>query len=255
MINEIENLMGDYALWLKDRTHLRKVDDNWVEVSTPHLDRHNDYLQIFIKREGDRFLMTDDGYVLRDLEMSGCPIDSPKRKELLHQSLNGFGVDMSGDQMVVTAAKSDFPLKKHNLVQAMLAVNDMFHLASPTVFSLFKEDVANWLSQSDIRVVPDIKLTGESKFDHVFDFAIPGSKDVPERILKAINMPSKESAERLVFAWIDTQKVRSAKSQAYAVLNDSFSSPSLQIIDALKSYQIVAMKWSERERFKSALAA
>ena len=59
---------------------------------------------------------------------------------------------------LVTASAENFPLRKHNLIQAMLAVNDMFYLAEPVVKSLFYEDVIAWLEQNEIRYTPKVKL-------------------------------------------------------------------------------------------------
>ena len=39
---EIEKLLDDYRVWLKDKTTLREVNSKWVEITTPYLDRHND---------------------------------------------------------------------------------------------------------------------------------------------------------------------------------------------------------------------
>ena len=39
--------LGIEGLWLKDKTTLREVDGEWVEITTPYLDRHNDALQIY----------------------------------------------------------------------------------------------------------------------------------------------------------------------------------------------------------------
>lgn len=43
MIQEIQNLLAAYHTWLKDKTALRQIDQ-WVEITTPYLDRHNDLL-------------------------------------------------------------------------------------------------------------------------------------------------------------------------------------------------------------------
>ena len=87
-----------------------------------------------------------------DLELSGCTLDSPKSKALLRTTLNGFGVQLDGNHkaLVVRTTAKDFALKKHNLLQAMLAVNDLFYLATPMVRSFFVEDVEAWLRISDI---------------------------------------------------------------------------------------------------------
>ena len=82
MINEIQTLLDRYNAWLKEKTVLREVAD-WVEITTPYLDRHNDYLQIYAKRVDGSFILTDDGYTIEDLLQSGCRLDSSKRQSLL----------------------------------------------------------------------------------------------------------------------------------------------------------------------------
>jgi len=144
MIQDIQRLMDAYHAWLKDQSTLRQIDA-WVEITTPYLDRHNDYVQIYAKRSNGGFTLTDDGYTLEDLQQTGCKLDSRKRQDLLKMTLNGFGVQLEGSALQVHAAPESFAVRKHNLVQAILAVNDMFYLAVPMVASLFYEDVVAWL--------------------------------------------------------------------------------------------------------------
>ncbi len=234
MIDEIQKLLDQYLAWLKDKTTLRQVKD-WIEITTPYLDRHNDYLQIYARRENNGFLLTDDGYVIGDLRRSGCELESKKRKDLLALTLNGFGVKLDGDNLVAQASSDNFALRKHNLVQSMLAVNDLFYLAVPMVASLFLEDVTAWLELVEIRYTPKVKFTGKSGYDHLFDFVIPASKKQPERILQAINRPSRNTAQAVAFSWIDTKKVRPANSRAYAFLNDSEHTLTGSVLEALEN--------------------
>ena len=92
MLSEIKELLDNYSLWPRDKTTLRQIDENWVEITTPFLDRHNDYIQIYAKRENGKYLLSDDGLTIEDLIMSGCNLDTPKRQSLLNVTLNGFGV-------------------------------------------------------------------------------------------------------------------------------------------------------------------
>ena len=256
MIDEVQSLLDGYWRWLKDQTSLRAVHD-CVEITTPFLDRHNDYLQIYAKRHDGGFILTDDGYTVADLEQSGCTIDSPRRQDLLRTTLNGFGVQISetSKELEVRASAGNFALRKHSLVQAMLAVNDLFHLASPTVLSLFYEDVVAWLDTGDIRYTPNVRFAGRSGYDHRFDFVIPKSKIRPERVLRAINRPSRETAQMMTFAWLDTREVRSPEAHAYAILNDSDRPISQSILDAMRSYDVQPIPWSDRERSREDLAA
>lgn len=254
MIHDIQKLLDDYAAWLRDKTSLRQLED-WVEITTPYLDRHNDYVQIYARKSNGSFVLTDDGYTIEDLEQSGCKLNSPKRQELLKMTLNGFGIQLRGDALEVHATPENFALRKHNLLQAMLAVNDMFYLAVPVISSLFYEDVVAWLDLHDVRYTPKVKFSGKTGFDHLFDFVIPKSRRQPERIIQTINRPNRDTAQMVAFAWIDTKEVRSPDAKAYALLNDSEIAISSSVIDALRNYDVQPISWSRRDEVCEELAA
>lgn len=254
MIAEIQVLLDQYIAWLKDKTSLRQIRD-WVEITTPYIDRHNDYVQLYAKRDGGGYLLSDDGFTIEDLEQSGCKLESPKRQQLLKITLNGFGVRLNGERLEVRASADNFALRKHSLIQAMLAVNDLFYLAAPTVASLFYEDVVHWLELNEIRYTEKVKFTGTSGYDHLFDFVIPKSRRRPERILQTINSPKKETAQRLAFSWIDTKQVRPPNAIAYAVLNDSEHAIPSSVTDALRNYEVRPIVWSQRDDVREELVA
>lgn len=254
MIEEVRTLLDQYAQWVRDKTVLREVGDEYLEITTPYLDRHNDYTQIYVRKDEGGYELTDGGEIIDDLRSSGCDLETKKRKDLLTATLNGFGIQRDGDQLIVKANASNFALRKHNLVQAMLAVNDLFYLAVPVVASLFLEDVTAWLELHDIRFTPRVKFTGKSGYDHHFDFVVPASRRAPERLLRAVSRPSRDIAEAMAFAWIDTREVRSPNSRFYAFLNDEERAPSSTVLDALRNYDISPVAWSARESVREELA-
>lgn len=255
MINEIEDLIDQYTVWLRDKTVVRQVTPDWVEITTPYLDRHNDYLQIYTRKQNGHFILTDDGYIIGDLLQSGCNLDTPKREALLKMTLAGFGVHLHEGQLQVQASLENFGQRKHDLVQAMLAINDMFYMAVPLVASLFYEDVVTWLDTNDIRYTPSIKFTGKSGYDHLFDFIIPKSRRQPERIIQTVNRPSRDTAEAVAFAWIDTREVRPSDARAYAFLNDQEQRIPVSALAALENYQMQPVAWSRRDAVLAELAA
>ncbi len=167
MIADIKTLLDSYISWLRDKTTLREIGD-WVEITTPYADRHNDLLQIYAKRTDSGYILTDDGYIIEDLEQSGCKLETPKRQALLKMTVNGFGIQLNERRLEVKASTDNFALRKHNLLQAMLSINDLFYLAEPFVSSLFYEDVINWLDLNEIRYTPQVKFTGKTGYDHLF---------------------------------------------------------------------------------------
>lgn len=254
MIDDIEARLEEYQMWLKDKTTLRQVQDDWVEVTTPFLDRHNDYLQIYARKRNGRYLLTDDGYTIEDLEQSGCSLDSPKRQMLLRMTLAGFGVKKQDNRLQVLATASEFAQRKHDLIQSMLAINDMFYLARPFVESLFYEDVMSWFDLHEVRYTPRVKLPGQSGFDHLFDFIIPKSRTQPERFVQTITKPRRDTAEKTAFAWYDVHEVRDPNARAYAFLNDEDQQISPKVTDALESYGVRPVSWSLRETVLPELA-
>lgn len=76
----------------------------------------------------------------------------------------------------------------------------------PVVASLFLEDVTAWLELHDIRFTPTVKFTGRTGYDHTFDFVVPASRRAPERLIRAVNRPSRDLAESLAFSWVEYER-------------------------------------------------
>ena len=254
MATDCESLVDSYVNWLRERITTEDID-GICEITTPFLDRHNDRLQMYVERRGAQLRLTDDGYIIGDLETSGCLLDTSHRREMLRTILNGFGVREEDGELVVESSERDFPRKKHCLLQAMLTVNDMFMTARHRVSRLFLEDVARFLDDHDVRNTPSVEFTGRSGFVHKYDFVIPRSKKMPERILRAINYPTRDAATSMIFSWTDTRETRASDSKAYAILNDSERDPSSDVLSAFSQYDVTAVRWSERGRHLNDLCA
>jgi hypothetical protein len=242
-------VIAEYLKWIKDNTVTKTVVEGKVcSISTPFLDRHNDHLDIYLLKTNDNLKLTDNGYTIADLKMSGFEINTPKRESILKTALNGFGVKMNGnDELYVDANPQNIGQKKHYLLQAILAVNDMFNLAQETVYSLFKEDVELYLRINDIFFSKDIKLTGKSGFDHNIDFLIPASKSKPERLIKAINTAKKDTVLSSIMAFNDINQTRETPTKNFVVYNDLEKEVSKDVIGALDNYSVKHIPWSHKE--------
>ncbi len=242
---ECEKLIHGYLHWLKEGLHVHELEGSCM-VATPFLDRHNDELEIYVERNNGGVLLTDDGYTMRDLASCGMTFDTDKRKAHLTAILNGFGVKQHQDELRVHANAHDFPQKKHNLVQAMLAVNDMFVMGQEHVLSLFKEDVALFFETNSVSVFPDFKLSGRSGFDHKFDFGLAKTQKRPQRLVQAINNLTKDQATSFAFAVTDVKSMRSEPLKAYALINDVEHPPTDENLSALRAYDVEALFWSRQ---------
>jgi len=251
-----QKIIENYIKWIKDNTSIKSIKDgNSCEITVPFLDRHNDHLQIYVLKEGNKYKLTDDGYTIADLKMSGMEINTPKKEKIFKTVLNGFGVKHGdNDELYIEANLNNIGQKKHYLLQAILAVNDMYVLSQENIHSLFKEDVEMYFHSNEIFYNRDIKITGKTGFDHNIDFIIAASKSRPERLIKAINIPKKDPAMAAIFAFNDIVAVREQKMDNYVIYNDLDSPVSNEVSLALANYGIRNIPWSQKERCKKEFA-
>ena len=249
---ECQQLINEYLQWLKDEHEVTALDGS-CQISTPFLDRHNDAIEIFVEKKDGSLRLTDDGYTVRDLRASGMEFTTEKRKAHLAAVLNGFGLRQENDAIFVGASLEDFPQKKHNLLQAILAMNDMFVMAEEHVLSLFKEDVALFLEAHRVPAFLDFKLSGKSGLDHKFDFGLPKTTEKPQRVLQAINTLTKDNATSLAFGLADVRLIRTDPIGGLAMINDAVRPPNEEYLAALRAYEIQPLLWSHRQEVVSSL--
>lgn len=246
---QCKQLVDSYLKWLKESIRIEELDSCCL-ISTPFLDRHNDEIEIYVEKRGDSLWLTDDGYTLSDLKQSNVFLDTTeKRQNHLKCILNGFGIQQEGDELCVPTSPKDFPQRKHNLIQAILAVNDMFVMGEESVLQLFKEDVEKFLREKGVPTLRDIKLSGLSGFDHKFDFGIAATTNHPEGILQTINRLTKDQATSLAFMVGDVKLARGETTlSAYAFLNDEENEINPDYLSALTAYKIKPLLWSRKDK-------
>ena len=243
---ECDTLIEAYVSWLRKGLVTQELRGS-CELTTPFLDRHNDHVQGYAQKQNGNVILSDDGYTMADLRASGLDLNSPKRKDILQSVLNGFGVRNDGGRLVVEASPRNLGQRTHNLVQAMLAISDMFVMARARVETLFYEDVREYLDLKEVRYNERVKLAGKSGYDHAVDFLIPPSRNRPERLVQVINAPSKHSIISFLFSLEDTREGRGKGVEAFAFLNDGERSAGGDVLEALGAYSVHPILWSQRE--------
>lgn len=251
---ECQELIDDYLAWLKEGLSGARLSDA-CEITTPFLDRHNDHLQVYAHKGNGSIRLSDDGYIMSDLAASGLELTTPKRRDLLETALRGFGVRLDGQTLTVDASPRNLGQKMHSLIQAMIAVNDMFVMAQPRVSTFFFEDVKAFFDLQDIRYIDRVKVAGISGFDHAIDFLIPSSTSRPERLVQTLNSPTKTSVASYLFSLTDTRAARESRAEAYAFLNDEDNVVGGGVLEALHAYDVRPLLWTERSRSVELLAS
>lgn len=240
---DIQKLIDEYAAWLKSEITFEKIGE-YYEITTPYLDNASDYLQIYVRMDGDEIFFSDDSATIRGLKMGGFQF-TPSRKLHLQRILNQFGVKLDGDELTLKAPVKLFAQKKHLFIQAMLRIDDMFTISKSKVASIFLDDIQDFFAEKDIFYSDNVQFTGTSGFAHNYDFLLQRSRTKPERLCQAVNNPNKSSMGNALFAWNDTKPSRRNDSQLIVILNDQ-NSIARGIEDAFLNYDAKVVRWSER---------
>lgn len=244
----IEKMLDEYAAWLRSEISADKIGE-YYEITTPYLDNANDYLQIYVKVDGDDVFLTDDGATIQNLKMNGFQFN-PGRKVQLARILRQYGVSLDGTELIAKAQVRDFAKKKHLLIQAMLRVDDMFLLSKSRVASLFLDDVQEFFDEKEIYYSDNVQFAGKSGFAHTYDFLLQRSKNRPERLCQAINNPNRTNMSNVLFAWNDTKPARKNDSQLIILLNDQ-NAIGKGIEEGFSNYDAKVIRWSERYQDKN----
>lgn len=245
----MESHINNYLEWLRKNMKEETLPNGLVEITTPFLDRHNDYTQIYLQKlEDGNYRVTDLGYTVDDLEMCGVDIASGKRNEILHRTLSAVGIkfDDQTKELYAVCSYNQLAETQHALTQCMLDVNDLFYLSSESVSNIFYEDVKNYFEKSKIFYTPDVNIIGRSGLNHHFPFVFQRNAKHPERLVRVANNLTRAEAERFMFVWLDICKMR-PESCLLVLVNDKHKiTESLLSGMAKFDEKIIPVPWSKR---------
>lgn len=250
MNNWFDESINQYYSWLKDKTFTRLDEKTeWVTVSTPFVGLFNDPIEIYMKKDGDTIVLSDDGVTLRNLELAGANvIRSPKRKEWLEFILLNYGVQLQNNELYVNSKLIDFPQKKHNLICAISEISDMEITAKHIISSLFREDVRQLLDNQGIIYTPQFITKGSTGIEFTFDFQIAGREK--ELVLKSFNSLNKINVPNFLFSLDDIRPIREKSSGkellSLAIINDVEKDIKQEFVNALRRKNTDIIFWSER---------
>lgn len=246
----IDERIETYYQWLKDNTAIKEdIGTGWSSVSTPFVGLFNDCIEIFIKKEEDKILLSDDSLTIENLTLLGVDIArSPKRMEFIKYVLRNYGVQLVDKELTVVSSEKDFPQKKHALISAISEISDLGITAKHTVASVFVEDVQTYLTERDVTFTPQFIAKGSTGLEFNFDFHIAGKKS--ELVIKPFNSLNQGAVERFLFSWQDIKDTRESvtkkEMKSLAVINDTVNEPKREYIEAFKSKNADVLFWSLR---------
>lgn len=247
----IDQLKQEYLEWTQKKLKFER-NDGFVEIVTPFVDMHHDYVSLFCSKESNGYKLSDDGYLINELNDLGVDVTkSSKRNQFFTMTLNIFGIsfDSSTSELYVKFhTLSEYPERQQRLIQCVMRVSDMLLTSRNRVISFFTEDIANYFLENDVFFNESASFIGRSGRGQTFDFALPRTKRVKPKLIKAINNPTSESYKDPLLSFIDVQETKSDHG-FLVVANDTNIAISDKFVQSLENYNIKVLPWSDRNKW------
>ncbi len=135
-------------------------------VGVPLLLDDGDYPTIVVKRDGDRWVLGDEGttYLRLGYEFDDEQLASPTRRRLIDQTCQRFGLEERRGELLLTAAPGREGLALYDYATALVQIESLKLLSEDRVRSAFADDARSLLE----RVIPADKRAA-GWFDAVHD--------------------------------------------------------------------------------------
>ena len=246
---EINKLIAEYTSWLNSKISVAKYGETY-ELTTPFLDRFNDYLQIYVTPEKDGDLtLTDGGYIIDNLQASGVMLkQGGKKMNRINQIIKNYGLSIEDYCIKTVSKESQFPQKKHAMVQAMLAIDELYETEPRAEKDFFAADVKSYLDNNSIYYSDGVAFEGKSGSTATYDLLFQRNKNHPERLCNIVSRMTESSRNMMIFNWMDISPIRKPDSMLIVILNDIVREVEEKDINALESYNITPARFSEPEK-------
>lgn len=252
MMLSAKDLKHEYLNWYNKHLQYESLNDNLIKINNPFKDHTLDDIVLYvIKNPNDGTVtLTDDGYTMYLLEISGIDIKkSQKRKFIFSKNLETYGVKFNNktEELYIKSPIEKFSESKHRLLQCLLFINDMYILSKPNVKNIFTEDVSEVFDENDIIYTQDIIISGHSGMSHKFEFVIPSKKDSKEKFIKTVSSPNNSLNIKAFVTDVNQAKVvkREKPNAFYFILDDRKKTVNLEVKNLLTESEITPINFTD----------
>ncbi|MCY3986656.1 MAG: DUF1828 domain-containing protein [Candidatus Dadabacteria bacterium] len=153
-IGEIEQ---DFREKISTKIRLAPEGVDRFRVFTPFLFEDGDHLAIVLKREGERWLLSDEAHTYMHLtyDIDERDLHIGTRQKIISNTLSTFRVEDRQGELTLDVQDERYGDALYSFIQALLKISDVSYLSRGRVKSTFAEDFQVLLR----RVVPEERMS------------------------------------------------------------------------------------------------
>jgi Domain of unknown function DUF1828 len=188
-------LKDEFKSRVCEQIDLEPEGENRFLVINPFRFDDGDHFVITLKREGDRWILSDEASTIMHLsywlDEEDATKPGGKRREIIDNSLATFSVENRDGELIIPVKEDRFGDALFNLIQGLTKVTDISFLSREIVRSTFMEDLKSFLQRTvdETRLEFDWK---DERHDPIGNYAVDFRVNGMKRPFFIYGLPSEE---------------------------------------------------------------
>ena len=118
---KVQNIIDKIGDWIPNGITYDEIDNGFVEINLPFLDKRNDWIQLYLKEvEEDLYLLTDGGDTFASLLSDGIE----PHEGFIKRMGQRYDITVTKNALEIKTSLHDLPRKMFLYVQAIISIND-----------------------------------------------------------------------------------------------------------------------------------
>ncbi len=146
----IETIEQDFHQKVSQKIRLSAEGINRFRVFTPFLFEDGDHLAIVLKKEGTRWVLSDEAHTYMHLtyDIDEKDLHRGTRQTIISNSLSTFGIEDHDGELVLEVPEERYGDALYSFVQGLLKITDVSFLSRERARSTFMDDFRHLLSEA-----------------------------------------------------------------------------------------------------------
>ncbi len=139
----------DFRQKVSEKVRLAAEGMDRYRVFTPFMFEDGDHLAVVLKRDGDRWMLSDEGHTYMHLtyDLEERSFQEGTRGKIITSALSAFSVEDRSGELVLAVPEERYGDALYSFVQALLKISDVTFLSRERVRSTFVEDFRAFMAE------------------------------------------------------------------------------------------------------------
>jgi hypothetical protein len=220
-------------------------EDGECRITVPFERSDRDAITLWIRQEGNDYVITDEGETYGYLYLSNINLDQSRREKRLSSTKQRYELDRAKYEVKLTTDRENLGYRLLDAIQAVQSISHLAYTRRQYTQTEFKDEVGNYIEGKGCHYERNVDIDGDSE-PHRVDFHVHNGKPTYLDALHVEDVSTAHSmAERTAFKWVDIQAAEPDVT-TIAVLDDESGEYDERTVRILSNYSDRYIPWSTR---------